>query len=331
MSELSKYTLEFEKPVRVLENQIQELKEASFGKPKLNLDKEVRALKNKADALMKEIYGNLSPWERVLLSRHPNRPHGADFIHLITKDFHEIAGDRRFANDTAMMTGFAYLGTQRVAVVAIEKGRKTKEKIKRHFGMPRPEGYRKALRVMQMAGRFGIPIISLVDTPGAYPGVGAEERGQSCAIADNLEEMFKIPVPIVSVIIGEGGSGGALGIAVADCVLMMEYSIYSVISPESCASILWADPKKAESAANSLGLDPHRAYALKVIDGIIPEPTGGAHRDHNKAGLLLKKNMESQLKKLMETDPVTLIENRYMKFRRMGNTTIESSVEDLRG
>ena len=332
MSELTEYTLEFEKPVRALENQIQELKEASSTKPELNLNKEVIALQNKVNVLIKEIYGNLTPWERVLLSRHPGRPHGIDFIRSMIDNFHEIAGDRKFANDLAIITGFGYLGRQKVALVAIEKGRKTKEKIKCNFGMPRPEGYRKALRLMQMAGRFGIPVISLVDTPGAYPGIGAEERGQASAIADNLEQMFEIPVPIISVIIGEGGSGGALGIAIADQVLMMEYSIYSVISPESCASILWADPKKAQIAANSLQLDPHKACEFKVIDGIIAEPVGGAHRDYKKAGSLVKKNIENTLKKLAKLPTRQLIKNRYTKFRKMGNKTIKAPPsEDLGG
>ena len=332
MSELMDYTLDFEKPVKALENQIQELKEASSAKPELNLNKEVLALQNKVNALIKEIYGNLTSWERVLLSRHPKRPHGVDYIRSIITDFHEIAGDRKFANDLALIAGFGYLGQQKVAVAAIEKGRKTKEKIKCNFGMPRPEGYRKALRLMQMAGRFGIPILSLVDTPGAYPGIGAEERGQACAIADNLEQMFQIPVPIISLVIGEGGSGGALGIAIADRVLMMEYSIYSVISPESCATILWADPKKAQIAADSLQLGPHKALELKVVDEIIPEPVGGAHRDYKKASSLVKKNIENELKKLIIIPPRQLIKNRYAKFRKMGNATIKlPPSKDLNG
>ncbi|MCY4524531.1 MAG: acetyl-CoA carboxylase carboxyltransferase subunit alpha [Halobacteriovoraceae bacterium] len=333
MSELTDYALEFEKPVRALENQIQELKEASSAKPELNLDKEVLALQQKVNLLIKEIYGNLTSWERVLLSRHPKRPHGVDYIRGMIDNFHEIAGDRRFANDAAIITGFGYIGTQKVAVVAIEKGRKNKEKIKCNFGMPRPEGYRKALRLMQMAGRFEIPILSLVDTPGAYPGIGAEERGQACAIADNLEQMFEIPVPIISVVIGEGGSGGALGIAIADRVLMMEYSIYSVISPESCASILWTDPKRAQIAANSLQLGPHKAYKLKVVDGIIAEPVGGAHRDHKKACSLVRKSIDNELKNLLRLTSRQLIKNRYAKFRKMGNMTIEipPQAKDLNG
>ena len=322
--ELSKYTLEFEKPVKVLENQIQELKEAACDRPELDLNKEVEALQKKVNGLIKEIYGNLRPWQRVQLSRHPNRPHSRDFIHHMLEDFHEIAGDRRFANDSAVITGLGHLGQHtKVGVVAIEKGRKTKERIKCNFGMPRPEGYRKALRLMQTAGRFGIPIVTLIDTPGAYPGIGAEERGQACAIAENLEEMFKIPVPIISVIIGEGGSGGALGIGIADRVLMMEYSIYSVISPESCASILWADPSKAEIAANALQLGPHKSFDLDIIDGIIGEPVGGAHRDYKKASELVKKSLKKELQKLVKLSPQQLMKERYEKFRKMGNKTIK--------
>lgn len=323
MSNLNTYALEFEKPVRDLENQIKELKEAS-SRPEIDISEEVKALQKKVNHLIQEIYENLTPWERVQLSRHPNRPHAMDYINNMIDEFHELKGDRHFANDPAVIAGFGFIGKQKVAVIGIEKGRKTKEKVTHNFGMPRPEGYRKALRIMQMAGRFNIPIISLVDTPGAYPGIGAEERGQSQAIAENLAEMFDVPSPIVSVVIGEGGSGGALGVAIADRVLMMEYSVYSVISPESCASILWADPKKAEVAANSLQLGPDKAYELKVADGVIPEPAGGAHRDGSKAMENVKKVLEKELKVLTKKDFSTLKKERFEKFRQMGNLTLKS-------
>ena len=315
------YTLDFEKPVRDLENQIQDLRGVS-GKPHLDLSSEVGALQKKVDKLITEIYGNLSPWERVQLSRHPNRPHASDYIKDVLSDFHELHGDRKFADDPSIIAGFAYLDGRKVAVLGIEKGRKTKDKVHRNFGMPRPEGYRKAIRIMKLADQFNIPIISFVDTPGAYPGIGAEERGQASAIAENLAEMFDIKVPIVSVIIGEGGSGGALGIAIADKVLMMEYSIYSVISPESCASILWADPKKGETASKALKLSPSKAQELGVIDGTIEEPIGGAHRDHQKVFETMKKRLSKELDSLAGIGPKELTESRFKKFRNMGNETI---------
>ncbi|OUR98705.1 acetyl-CoA carboxylase carboxyltransferase subunit alpha [Halobacteriovorax marinus] len=318
---LSNYTLEFEKPVRDLENQIKELQVASL-QPEIDISKEIKALQNKVSTLIKDIYEKLTPWERVLLSRHPNRPHTIDYINEMVEDFKEVCGDRHFANDPAIITGFGKIDGRDVAIIGIEKGRKTKEKVKRNFGMPRPEGYRKALRIMQTAGRFGIPIVTLVDTPGAYPGIGAEERGQACAIAENLAEMFDIKSPIISVVIGEGGSGGALGIAIADRVLMMEYSIYSVISPESCASILWADPKKAEDAANSLKLVPSKAIELEVADAVIIEPTGGAHKDKTATYELVKKAISKELKALSKIKTEKLLENRFEKFRKIGNHTI---------
>ena len=322
MSDLSNtFTLDFERPVRDLENQIEELKQASL-RPEVDISSEIKALQKKVSMLIKEIYGNLSSWERVQLSRHPNRPHTVDYVKLMVDDFHDIAGDRHFADDQSMIAGFGYMDGQKVAVVGIEKGRKTKEKVTHNFGMPRPEGYRKALRVMKMASRFGIPIIALVDTPGAYPGIGAEERGQASAIAENLTEMFDINAPIVAVVIGEGGSGGALGIAVADKVLMMEYSVYSVISPESCASILWADPKMAETAANGLQLGPDKALELNVIDSIIPEPAGGAHRDWNASAEVVKKTVLKEMKALLVKKPEQLKKKRYDKFRQIGNQTL---------
>ncbi len=315
------YTLEFEKPVFELENQIRELKQASE-RPNIDLSAEIGALQAKVDKLIVEIYQNLSPWERTLLSRHPSRPHAIDYIEACVTDFHEIHGDRRFSDDPCMVCGFGYLEGQRVAVIGIEKGRKTQDKIRNNFGMAQPEGYRKALRLMEMASQFGVPVLTFVDTPGAYPGIGAEERGQALAIAENLEKMFGIKTPIVTVVIGEGGSGGALGIAIADRVLMMEFSVYSVISPESCASILWSDPKMAETAANALQLSPNKAFELKVIDGVVKEPVGGAHRYPAQALGAVKEAVIREFNILKKIPTAKLLDERFAKFRRMGNDTI---------
>ena len=316
------FTLEFERPVSELENQIRELKQASLQK-NIDISHEINALQAKVDRMLEEIFVKLTPWERTQLSRHPSRPHAIDYIEKIITDFHEVHGDRRFSDDPSMITGFGYIDGQKVAVVAIEKGRKTSEKIKRNFGMANPEGYRKALRIMQMASQFQIPVVTFVDTPGAYPGIGAEERGQALAIAENIEEMFNIKAPIISVVIGEGGSGGALGIAIADKVFMMEYSVYSVISPESCASILWSDPKMAETAANSLQLSPNKAFELKVIDGIIKEPAGGAHRHSEEAINKVKETIVANLDALKRVDLDVLMQKRFEKFRQMGNLTLK--------
>jgi acetyl-CoA carboxylase carboxyl transferase subunit alpha len=315
------YTLDFEKPVKELENQIKELKEVDK-KPDIDISKEIKGLEKKVNILIREIYGKLSPWERVQLSRHPNRPHAIDYINDLITDFHELHGDRHFADDPALITGMGYFNEQRVAIVAIEKGRKTKEKIHHNFGMPRPEGYRKALRVMKLASQFNIPILCFVDTPGAYPGIGAEERGQAQAIAENLAQMFDVSSPIIAVVLGEGGSGGALGIAIADRVLMMEYSIYSVISPESCASILWADPKMAEMAANSLKLGPQKALELGIIDSIIAEPAGGAHKDPEKASQILRETLAKSLKEVTALSIDKIKQERFSKYRKMGNSTL---------
>lgn len=320
------FTLDFERPVSELENQIRELKQAS--QSNIDITHEIDALQAKVNQMLEEIYTKLSPWERTQLSRHPSRPHAIDYIEKIIVDFHEVHGDRRFSDDPSMITGFGFIEGQKVAVIGIEKGRKTQEKIKRNFGMANPEGYRKALRVMQLASQFGLPVITFVDTPGAYPGIGAEERGQALAIAENLEEMFNIKTPIISVVIGEGGSGGALGIAVADKVFMMEYSVYSVISPESCASILWSDPKMAETAANSLQLSPTKALELQVIDGIIKEPAGGAHRYPEKAIEVVKSSILTHLEGLKKEKAENLIQKRFEKFRQMGNITLTLDTSD---
>jgi len=287
---MNDFFLEFEKPLRDLEYQIKELKESTF-RPEVDFSSEIKALEKKVNVLIKDIYENLSPWDR---------------------------------DDPAMVTGFGFIGDQRVCVIGIEKGRKTKEKVKHNFGMARPEGYRKALRTMKLASRFNIPIITLIDTPGAYPGIGAEERGQAHAIAVNIAEMFDLDTPVLSIVIGEGGSGGALGIGIGDKVLMMEYSVYSVISPESCASILWADPKKADTAACSLQLGPEKALELKVVDGTIREPSGGAHRDPEKAIGFVKEAIEQEIKNLLKVDLMKLRHLRAKKYRSMGNTTIQT-------
>lgn len=315
------FTLDFERPVSELENQIRELKQSSSQK-NIDITHEIEALQTKVNQMLEEIFTKLSPWERTQLSRHPLRPHAIDYIEKIVTDFHELHGDRRFSDDPSMITGLGYINGKKVAVIGIEKGRKTQEKIKRNFGMANPEGYRKALRIMQLASQFQIPVVTFVDTPGAYPGIGAEERGQALAIAENLEEMFKIKSPIIAIVIGEGGSGGALGIAIADKVLMMEYSVYSVISPESCASILWSDPKMAETAANSLQLSPNKALELGVIDGIIKEPAGGAHRDQEGAYKRILEAVSTHLKELASKDIDVIMHERFEKFRKMGNTTL---------
>ncbi len=314
------YTPDFEKPINELEAQVQDLE--SKANESIDLSAEINNLKKKIGQLINDTYEKLTPWERVQLARHPKRPHSIDYIKEIFSEFEEIHGDRSFGDDQAIITGFGYIGEQKFALIAIEKGRKTQDKIKRNFGMPHPEGYKKALRLAQLASRFSIPILTLVDTPGAYPGIAAEERGQSHAIAQCIEGFFNLEVPIISVIIGEGGSGGALGIAVADIVLMQEYSIYSVISPESCASILWSDTKKAEVAANSLKLHPSKAMELGVIDGVIKESLGGAHRDPSLSAKLLKEKILDDLKKIQGKSGTDLLESRYQKFRKIGNQFI---------
>lgn len=313
--------LDFEKPIHDLEAQVLEL-EGKTKNSDLDLSQQISELKDKINGLIKKTYADLSSWERVQLSRHPKRPHSKDYVELIFDEFEEVSGDRSFCDDQSIIAGFGFIDGKKIAVVAIEKGRKTQEKIKRNFGMPHPEGYRKALRVAKIASQFSIPLLTLVDTPGAYPGIGAEERGQSHAIAHNIEEFFNLKIPVVSVVIGEGGSGGALGIAVADEVLMQEYSIYSVISPESCASILWSDTKMTEQAANALKLHPQMAKKLGVIDGIIPEPAGGAHRNFKEAAKMLKKAVLESFSKLEKKSVDKIQEDRHEKFRKIGNQFI---------
>ena len=309
--------LDFEKPVIELEQKIKELREHAAEKG-LEAEDELTDLEKKAEALRREVYANLTPYQRVQLARHPRRPYAMDYIERSFTGFTELHGDRHFADDAAIIAGLAWLGERAVMVIGQQKGRDTKENLLRRFGMPNPEGYRKALRLMHVAERFRIPIVTLVDTPGAYPGLGAEERGQAEAIAVNLREMARLTVPIVTVVIGEGGSGGALAIAVSDVVLMFENSVYSVISPEGCASILWRDGKKAPLAAEALRLTATDLERLGIVDGVLPEPVGGAHRDPDAAAATLKSAVAAQLDALSGLSPEALREQRLAKFRVIG-------------
>ncbi len=315
----SGFTLDFERPILELEEKIQELKSLSTPKSRgINLDQEIHQLEQKLEHARKEVYRRLTPWQRVQLARHPRRPYTLDYVQMFLTDFIELHGDRLFADDKALLGGFAKLDDVRVLVVGHQKGRDTKENLYRNFGSAHPEGYRKAIRLMQMASKFQVPVLCFVDTPGAYPGVGAEERGQAQAIAYNLREMAQLPVPIVVTVIGEGGSGGALGIGVGDRILVLENAYYSVISPEGCAAILWKDRAKAPEAAACLKLTAQDLLDFKLIDEIVPEPLSGAHRDPAAAGQALKRSIQRHLGELRELDPKTLIFQRHEKFRRMG-------------
>ncbi len=309
--------LDFEQPIAELDAKIQELRRASTG-PAVNIETEVNGLQDKLRARTAEIFKALSPWQISQLARHPQRPYTNDYIGLMFDEFHELAGDRAFADDAAIVGGLARLDGRSVMVIGQQKGRDTKAKIKRNFGMPRPEGYRKALRLMKMAERFQLPLLTFIDTPGAYPGVGAEERGQSEAIARNLLEMAELKVPIICTVIGEGGSGGALAIGVGDCTLMLEYSTYSVISPEGCASILWKSAEKARDAAEALGLTAKRLLEHKLIDQIVPEPLGGAHRDPAAMAATLKRTIQGELATLDRMATGDLLEQRYRRLRSYG-------------
>ncbi len=309
--------LDFEKPVLELEQKIAELRAHAEGQG-LRADDELADLERKADELRREIYANLSAYQRVQLARHPRRPYTLDYIERICTGFTELHGDRHFADDPAIVAGLASIDERPVLLVGQQKGRDTKENLYRRFGMPNPEGYRKALRLMRTAERFHLPVVTLVDTPGAYPGLGAEERGQAEAIAVNLREMARLATPIVTVVIGEGGSGGALAIAVADVVLMLENSVYSVISPEGCASILWRDGKKAPQAAEALRMTAADLERLGIVDGILPEPVGGAHRDHDATAAEVKRAIVGHLDRLSGVSGPELVERRLMKYRRMG-------------
>jgi len=309
--------LDFEKPIIELEKKIQELKHFISDK-KIDLSSEVRRLEDKLEHLKKDTYNNLTAWQRVQLARHPQRPYTLDYINMIMSDFVELHGDRAFADDKAIVCGFAKLDNQKIAVIGHQKGRDTKENLKRNFGCAHPEGYRKALRIMQLAEKFNLPIAIFIDTPGAYPGIGAEERGQSQAIALNLREMARIAVPIIAIVIGEGGSGGALGIGVADRVCVLENAYYSVISPEGCAAILWRDGAKAPEAAEVLKLTAPDLLKMGIIDEVVPEPLGGAHRDPQKMAQNLKETINRNLKELKALNLEERLKLRYKKYRSIG-------------
>jgi acetyl-CoA carboxylase carboxyl transferase subunit alpha len=310
------FYLEFEKPIYEIEKEIAELKK--LAKDNLNLWAEVRELEEKATKLREKIYSNLSRYQKVQIARHPDRPHTSDYIKMIFTDFMEIHGDRSFGDDPSIITGFATIGPFKVMLIGQEKGKTTQDKIYRNFGMPHPEGYRKAMRVMRLADKFGLPVVTLVDTPGAYPGIGAEERGQAQAIAESIRTMLQISVPIIAVIIGEGGSGGALAIAVGNRVLALEHSIYSVISPEGCASILWRDASKAKEAAEALKLTAQDLYQFGIVNEIIPEPLGGAHWDPQLTAENVKKALLSNLEKYKGFDRAHVLRERREKYRNYG-------------
>lgn len=309
--------LDFEQPIAEIEAKIEELRLVDTDNH-INLNDEIKRLEQKSKELTRSIFNSLTVWQTVQLARHPQRPHVFDYIERIFTDFDELHGDRHFADDQAIVGGLARFNNQPVMIIGHEKGRTTKEKIQRNFGMPRPEGYRKALRLMEMAERFKLPIFTFIDTPGAYPGIDAEERGQSEAIARNLQVMSQLTVPIICTVIGEGGSGGALAVGVGDRILMLQYSVYSVISPEGCASILWKSAEKASEAAEAMGMSAARLHKLGLIDHIIEEPLGGAHRDVDKIALDLNAVLTRHLSELRNQSMTTLVEQRYARLMAVG-------------
>jgi len=312
--------LEFEQPIAELEAKIDELNYVS-GESDVNISEEVEKLKAKSRTLTENIFSGLTPWQISQLARHPQRPYCMDYIVRLFTDFEELHGDRHFGDDHAIVGGLARFEGAPVMVIGQQKGRDTREKLLRNFGMPRPEGYRKALRLMQMAERFGLPVLTFIDTPGAYPGIGAEERGQSEAIARNLMVMARLRTPIICTVIGEGGSGGALAIGVGDQTLMLQYSTYSVISPEGCASILWKSAEKAPDAAEALGITSSRLSELGLVDRVIDEPLGGAHRDVDTAAENIRKVLRECLRKLVSKPVDKLIEQRYQRLMAYGQFT----------
>jgi acetyl-CoA carboxylase carboxyl transferase subunit alpha len=309
--------LEFEQPVAELEAKIEQLRYVQDDSA-VDISEEIARLQKKSASLTKDLYGKLSAWQISQVARHPQRPYSLDYINELFTDFEELHGDRAFADDPSIVGGLARFGSQSVMVIGHQKGRDTKEKLHRNFGMPKPEGYRKALRLMRLAERFSVPVITFVDTPGAYPGVGAEERGQSEAIGRNLFAMAELRVPIIVTIIGEGGSGGALAIAVGDIVQMLQYSIYSVISPEGCASILWKSAEKASVAAEALGITAKRLKTLGLIDNVISEPLGGAHRDQEAMMQVMKKSLQEALASLKRKSIDELLEKRFERLLAYG-------------
>ena len=312
--------LDFEQPIAELEAKIDELHYIGDDAD-VNINDEINKLKEKSSALTESIFSSLTPWQVSQLARHPQRPYTLDYIIRIFTDFEELHGDRHYADDHAIVGGVARLDDRPVMVIGQQKGRDTKEKLQRNFGMPRPEGYRKALRLMEMAERFNMPILTFIDTPGAYPGIGAEERGQSEAIAKNLKVMARLKVPIICTVIGEGGSGGALAIGVGDKTLMLQYSTYSVISPEGCASILWKSAEKASEAAEALGITSGRLYELGLVDSVIPEPLGGAHRDVDVMAATIKQSLSKSVDALANKSTDDLVEARYKRLMSYGQFT----------
>jgi acetyl-CoA carboxylase carboxyl transferase subunit alpha len=310
--------LDFEKPIVELQRRLQEIRDHS-DEHALDFDAEVEAMEAKIETTRREIYGNLSAWQRVQIARHTQRPFALDYVERCFTNWNELHGDRLFGDDKAMPCGIAKLAEQRCVVITNQKGRNTKENVMRNFGCAHPEGYRKALRLMQLGEKFNLPVISLIDTPGAYPGIGSEERHIAEAIAVNLREMMNLRVPVLAAVIGEGGSGGALGIGVADHVMILENAYYSVISPEACSAILWKDRRHAAEAAEALKLTGQDLMKLNVVDEIVAEPDGGAHRDHEKAAEILSEALRSNLKRLLKTPIDQLLKKRYEKFRRLGN------------
>jgi acetyl-CoA carboxylase carboxyl transferase subunit alpha len=315
-----RHFLEFEQPVADLETKIEELRYVQ-SESAVDISEEIERLSKKSQQLTKDIYASLSPWQVTQIARHPQRPYTLDYVSEIFTEFQEMHGDRHFADDQSIVGGLARFNGQACMVIGHQKGRDTKERGLRNFGMSRPEGYRKALRLMKTAEKFSLPVFTFVDTPGAYPGIGAEERGQSEAIGRNIFEMAQLEVPIITTIIGEGGSGGALAISVCDQMLMMQYAIYSVISPEGCASILWKTAERASDAAEALGITAHRLKALGLIDKIVNEPVGGAHRDTKQMAVYLKRALADALRQISDLKPKELLERRYERLRAYGRFT----------
>ena len=301
--------LDFEQPIAELEAKLRELRRVGAD-GEVDLDTEIERLRGRCRVLTEDIFANLSPWQITQLARHPSRPYTRDYLDALLGEFHELHGDQLYADDAAIVAGMGRFEGRPVMAIGHQKGRDTKEKVARNFGMPRPEGYRKARRLMRLAERFGMPVLTFIDTPGAYPGIGAEERGQSEAIARNLELMAGLRVPIVSAVIGEGGSGGALAVGVCDCLLMLQYSVYSVISPEGCSSILWKSAERAEEAAAAMGLTSQRLAELELIDEVVPEPLGGAHRDPAETARRLGAALAPRLRELQAMEPGALVARR---------------------
>lgn len=314
---MSTIILEFEKPIIELERKIDEISKITSSEH-IDLNSEIERLKAKLDKLKHEIFENLTPWQRVQIARHPQRPYTLDYVNMLMTDFIELHGDRAFADDKAIICGLAYFEEQKVFVIGQQKGRDTNENLMRNFGSPNPEGYRKAIRLMKVAEKFKIPVITFIDTPGAYPGIGAEERGQAEAIAYNLREMSVLKVPIIVIVIGEGGSGGALGIGVGDRICVLENAYYSVISPEGCAAILWKNKLRADAAASALKLTGADLLKLGIIDEVISEPLGGAHRDPQLTAQNLKSSILRHLKEISSLSIENMLQARYQKFRKMG-------------